>query len=127
MNRRLVKATLAVLALSLALVPAALAGKGKPGGGGSSTTATLASDCHPCAADTIAHFWGSGYDPSQGVQLRIVASDGTITGAAVPVAADGSVSFGLYMSPAGTYNVQAYQFANGGKLVLKASTSVTAQ
>lgn len=129
MTRRVARtAQIGVLVLALALVPAGLAAKGggKPGGG-STTTATLASDCNPCAAGTIAHFRGSGYDSRQGAQIYFKSATGSTTGAAVPVAADGTVSFGWNMSPAGTYEVRAMQWGKGGKLVLKATTTVTAQ
>jgi hypothetical protein len=105
---------------ALALVPGALAGKGgKPAGGGSTSTATLVSDCNPCAVGSYAHFTGSGYDGSQsGVQVNISG-----TGMAFPINADGTLSFTVYMSPAGTYDVKVYQWGSGHKLVLKAELS----
>jgi len=103
-----------LVALLLAVAPAAQAGKGKPGGGGAAT-ATLFASCNPCAVGSTAHFWGSGYDSNQGAQLYI--TNGFVS--AVPVSADGSVSFDWYMSGAGTYDVRLYQFGKGNKLVLK--------
>jgi hypothetical protein len=129
MTRRVARtAQIGVLVVALALVPAGFAAKGGGGqGGDSTTTATLVSDCNPCAAGTIAHFTGSGYDPWQGAQIYFTNAAGSTTGAAVPVAADGTVSFGWNMSPAGTYEVRAMQWGKGRKLVLKATTTVTAQ
>lgn len=122
-------AQIGALVLVLAFVPVAFAAKGGGGkpGDSTSTTATLVSDCNPCAVGTVAHFQGSGYDPRQGAQIYFKSADGSTTGAAVPVASDGTVSFGWYMSPAGAYEVRACQYGKGGKLVLKATTSVTAQ
>ena|SRR5215813_743195 len=131
MNRRIARAAwIAALAIAVTVVPAGLAAKnggGKPGSAPPPATATLVSDCNPCAVGTIAHFSGSGYDPRQGAQIYFKSSDGSTTGAAVPVASDGTVSFGWNMSPAGTYEIRACQYGKGGKLVLKATTSVTAQ
>ena len=130
MNRRIAHATqIVALVLVLVAVPMAFAAKnggGKPGGQ-APPTATLVADCNPCAVGTVAHFSGSGYDPRQGAQIYFKSASGETTGGAVPVASDGTVSFGWYMSPAGTYDVRACQYGKGGKLVLKATTTVTAQ
>lgn len=108
-------ASLIAFVLLLVVVPAAQASKGRPGPGGGSPPATLYASCNPCAVGSTAHFWGSGYDPNQGAQLWITYGFGS----AVPVAADGSVSFDWYMSAAGTYDVRLYQSGKGGKLILK--------
>jgi hypothetical protein len=114
---RLRFALIAVLgAFALFLVPGALAGKG--GGGNSTTTptATLYSSCNPCANKTFVHFWGSGYDPSSnGMAAVYNSSDGSTTWFAVPVWADGTTAFDLYMSPTGTYTVKILQRVNGKK------------
>jgi hypothetical protein len=122
-------AVIAALVLVLALVPAALAGRGGRGGGGGGTpgggtpSATLYSSCNPCAAGTIASFWGSGYDGSLGSAQLSVGG----TWAAVPVASDGTVAFAWNLSAAGTYDVKLYQAGNGRKMVLKGQLTVVAQ
>ena len=116
-----------VVALVLALVPVAFAAKpsaaggGKPSGG--TASATLYSSCNPCSSGTVASFWGSGYDGSKGIAQLYVSG----MWAAVPVAADGTVSFGWYLSAVGTYELKLYQSGNGGKSVLKGQLTVTAQ
>lgn len=111
---------------ALALVPTAFAGGGghKPGGGGTTTpTATLYASCNPCAVGSIAEFWGSGYTTLQNAQVWITSGFQTT----VPVASDGTVHFGWYMSAPGTYDVRLYQQGNGGKLVLKGEVVTYAQ
>ena len=126
MIRRITVAA-AIGALVLMLVPAAFAGKptagggGKPSGGG--TTATLSASCNPCAVGDVANFWGSGYDGSKGTAQLYVSG----MWAAVPVAADGTVSFGWYLSAPGTYDLRLYQSGNGGKTVLKSQLVITAR
>ncbi len=117
----------AIAALVLALVPVASAGKGggkgKPGGG-SSSSATLYSSCNPCAAGTVVSFWGSGYDASQGKALLNIQG-GTTSTAVYP---DGTIAFDWpYFRVPGSYDVKAYQWGNGGKLVLKAQVTVLVQ
>jgi hypothetical protein len=107
----------------LATVPAASAGKP---GTTSTASATLVPDCNPCAAGTVVHFSGSGYDGSQAsAQVYFKSVDGTTTGAAIPVNADGTIWFGWYL--VGTRDVQVYQRGGGHKWVLKAETIVTVQ
>jgi hypothetical protein len=123
---------LAAFVLALVLVPAAIAAKGGngssqrggQGGSGSTSSATLNSSCNPsCAAGSYASFWGSGYDGSQGAAQLYVSGAWT----AIPVAADGTVSFTWYMSATGPYDFKVFQKGNGQKLVLKAQLTVTAQ
>jgi hypothetical protein len=102
----------------LVLVPTALAGKGH-GGGGTTTKATLYSSCNPCANKTLVHFWGSGYNPSSNGMAYIVnTADGSTTWVAVPVWADGTTAFDLYMSPAGTYTIKVLQKVSGNRSTL---------
>jgi len=118
-------AFVAALLAGLVLVPAGLAargGKGKPGGG-ATPTATLYSSCNPCTAGTLASFWGSGYDGSQGRATLYVSG----TWSAVPVAPDGTVSFAWNLRAVGTYEFKLYQTGNGGKLVLKSRLAVVSQ
>jgi hypothetical protein len=129
---------LSLAVLALALVPAGgLAAKGgnsdNPnrggangnGNGGGTPSATLDSSCIPtCAAGSYASFWGSGYDGSQGLAQLYVSGAWT----AIPVAADGTVSFSWYMSATGPYDFRVYQHGNGKhKMVLMAQLSVTAE
>lgn len=115
-------ALFAVLA-AFVLVPAAAAGRP---GGGSTASATLVPECNPCAAGTVVHFTGSGYDGSQAsAQVYFKSADGTTTGAAIPVNADGTIWFGWYL--VGTRDVTVYQRGGGHKWVLKAATTVTVQ
>jgi len=101
-------------------VDAAGRGKGKP----NTTTATLVPSCNPCAAGTVVHFSGSGYDASQGKAQLDVAGAVTLT----MVYPDGTISFDWpYFSIPGSYTVKTYQQDRGGKLVLKAQTTVTVQ
>ena len=128
MNRRSICRTAAsvTVVLVLVLVPAALAGKGGNGGrpgGGASTTATLVASCGPCVAGSYASFSGSGYDGSQGAAQLYVSGAWT----AIPVAADGTVSFTWYMLATGPYDFRVYQRGKGQKLALKAQLTVTAQ
>jgi hypothetical protein len=122
----------AACALALVVAPAALSGKGGngssqrggQGGGGSTSSATLNSSCNPsCAAGSYASFWGSGYDGTQGAAQLYVSGAWT----AIPVAADGTVSFTWYMSAVGPYDFKVFQKGNGNKMVLKAQLTVTAQ
>ncbi len=129
MKRRSIRHALVAgsLLLVLVLVPAGFAAKGGNGGGGkpgaAGPTATLYSSCNPCTAGTVASFWGSGFDGSQGTAQLSVSG----TWAAVPVAADGSVAFSWYLSAAGTYDLKLYQSGNGRKSILKGALTVVAQ
>ena len=119
--------------VALALIPAGLAAKGgnsdNPNrgggnGGGGTPSATLESSCNPsCTAGTYGSFWGSGYDGSQGAAQLYVSGAWT----AIPVNADGTVSFTWYMLATGPYDFRVYQNGNGRKMVLKAQLTVTAQ
>ena len=115
----------ALLVLALVLVPAAIAAKGgnggRPGGGGS--TATLYASCNPCAAGSVASFWGSGYNGSLGTAQLSVSG----TWAGIPVAADGTVSFSWYLAASGTYELKIYQSGTGRKTALKGQLIVVAQ
>jgi hypothetical protein len=114
-----------LLTLSLtAIVSARPAGGGGGKGGGSATpTATLAADCNPCAAGSVVGLAGTGYDGNQpSAQVRVA-----LDSAAIPVNADGSVAFGWYFSAPGSHSVSVYQWGKGGKLVLKAQTTVNVE
>jgi len=115
--------SVAIGALVLTLVPVAFAARsgGKPAGTASS--ATLYSSCNPCSVGTVASFWGSGYDGSKGTAQLSVSG----MWAAVPVASDGTVSFGWNLSAPGTYAFKLYQSGNGRKTILKGQLTVVAQ
>jgi hypothetical protein len=83
------------------------------------------SSCDPCAAGTVVHFDGSGFDATQGKALLNV--NGAVT--STMVYADGTVSFDWpYFKVPGTFSVEAYQNKGGGaKLVLVAGTTVVVQ
>lgn len=109
--------SLAVAALVVAFVPAALAAKGGPS---PAPTASLSSDCNPCAVGTVAHFTGSGYDPSEPRGMAALKdSAGNTTWIGINFSSDGTTSFELYMAPAGTYDLKVLQNSRK-KLVLKA-------
>jgi hypothetical protein len=116
-------ASLVALVAVIALVPAALAGKPGGGGGGGGPTAssaTLVSDCNPCAVGTVAHFTGSGFDGSQPRGMAaFMDSAGNTTWIGINVNPDGTTAFELYMSPADTYDLKVLQ-SEHKKLVLKA-------
>ena len=121
-----------LVGLVLVLAPVAFAarggdganhGNGPGGSGGSTSSATLGSSCDPCTAGTYATLSGSGYDGSQGAAQLYVSGAWT----AIPVAADGTVSFNWYMLATGPYDFRIYQKGNGNKMVLKAQLTVTAQ
>jgi hypothetical protein len=113
-------ALFAVLAaLVLAIVPAAVGARGG-GGSGGAPTATIDSDCNPCAVGTIAHFTGSGYDPSEPRGMAAVKdSAGNTNWVGINISPDGTTSFELYMSPAGRYDITVLQNQRK-RLVLKA-------
>ena len=111
----------AVAALCLVPVGAASAARGGPS---PSATATLYSSCDPCTVGSVASLWGSGYDGSQGAAQLYVSG----AAAAIPVNADGTVSFGWYMSAPGSYDFRIYQKGNGkNKLVMKGQLTVAAE
>ncbi len=110
--------TVATAGIVLTLVPAAVAAR--PGSGGTTSTATIVSDCNPCALGTIAHFTGSGYDPTEPRGMAALRdSAGNTTWIGININSNGTTSFELYMSPAGTYNLKVLQNQRK-KLVLKA-------
>ena len=122
--------TASLVALALAAVPVAFAGKGGPGGGsggnGTTTSAKIAPSCNPCAAATVVQFTGSGFNGSQAsAQVYFKSADGTTTGAAIPVNPDGTISFSWFVT--GTRDVTVYQQGGGHKWVLKAETMVYVQ
>jgi hypothetical protein len=127
-NRKSAAVFVVLPLLVLALVPAGLAAKGGNagtngnggGGPGATPSATLYSSCNPCAVGTMVTFSGSGYDGSQPRGMaQIRDSAGGTTWIGINVASDGTTSFELYMSPAGTYDVKVLQDQHR-KMVLKA-------
>lgn len=111
-----------LVVLGFALVPVALAGKGGGGGGAPApgSTATIVSSCNPCAVGTTARFTGSGYDPSEPRGMAALRdSAGNTTWVGINFNSDGTTSFDLYLSPAGTYDLKVLQNQRR-KLVLKA-------
>jgi hypothetical protein len=125
--RRYLTPALIIALLVVGVAAATAAAARKPGGGnggGTATTATLVPSCNPCAAGGVVHFSGSGYDASQGKALLDIS--GAITSTAVY--ADGTISFDWpYFGQPGSYSVKASQWSKGGKLVLKAETTVIVQ
>jgi len=120
----LISFALAVL-VTMSIVSVASAAPRKPGGGGSTTTsATLVPSCNPCAAGTVVHFSGKGYDASQyKAQLDFAGALKQVA-----VWSDGTISTDWqYFTVPGSYAVKAYQTGSGGKLVLKAQVTVTIQ
>ncbi len=108
---------IAALVLILVLVPSAIGGRGGPS---TSPSATLTSDCNPCALGTIAHFSGSGYDPSEPRGMAAITdAAGNTNWIGINISSNGTTSFELYMSPAGTYNIKVLQNLRK-KLVLRA-------
>jgi len=122
MTRRIAIAA-AIGALVLTLVPVAFAARGGGNSAGDAPSATLYSSCNPCTVGTVASFWGSGYDGSKGTAQLSVSG----MWAAVPVASDGTVSFGWNLSAPGTYAFKLYQSGNGRKTVLKGQLTIVAQ
>jgi hypothetical protein len=112
----------ATAALSLSMAPAALAARG--GGHTSATpTASLVSSCDPCSAGTVVQFTGAGYNGSQpSAQLNFNGD-----WAAIPVNADGTISFGWNVTATGSYTVKVYQYGKGGKLALMGETTFVVQ
>lgn len=106
--------------LFVATVSPALAGKGGPT---PSPTATITSDCNPCAVGTIAHFSGSGYDPNEPRGMAAITDPaGNTTWIGINFTTDGRTSFELYMSPAGTYDIKVLQNQHK-RLALRAELS----
>jgi hypothetical protein len=68
----------------------------------------------------MATFTGSGYDGSQPRGMaQITDAAGGTSWVGINVASDGTTSFELYMSPAGTYGIKVLQSVRK-KMVLKA-------
>jgi len=111
----------AFLALVLVFVPAAVAGK--PGGGSSSTGATLKASPNPIPAWSEYSLSGCGY--VTGKQVTIVINNGTFfsagldsSGCLLPVS--------WWTSGPGSYRINAYQTLRSRKQSLMASTMLTA-
>jgi len=110
-------AIVVALCFAFVLAPAALGGKGGPT---APTSATLTSDCNPCALGTVAHFTGSGYSTSEPRGMAAITdSAGNTNWTGINFNPDGTTSFELYMSPAGTYDIKVLQNQHK-RLVLKA-------
>lgn len=107
---------LSVLLASAVIVPAAFAARGPS----TPASATISSDCNPCALGTVAHFTGSGYDTSEPRGMAAITdSAGNTNWVGINITSNGTTSFELYMSPAGTYDVKVLQNQHK-RLVLKA-------
>ncbi len=124
MIRKRVALTAATLVLVLALVPGAMAGKGRPGGGGTTGSATLT--VSPTSVPSGGSFQGSGCGYKTGQQANVViTSPSSRTFFPTGVAGNGCVAFGAWTSEAGQYTVAIYQSGNGGKQSLMASAPLT--
>lgn len=120
-----------VAGLAVGSVGSAYAAKGGNGKGPNSSStsfstsgATLFYECEDtCSTGEIVHFWGSGYDASQGQAMLNIDN----IWSAVAVANDGSVDFVWnYFQIPYTYKVQLYQ-KQGNNLELKSEVNVTIQ
>jgi hypothetical protein len=113
----------AILVFTLALVPGALAGKGKPGGGGGTSGATLTVSPTSVPSGGSFQAWGCGY--TYGVQVNVVVN-GPSSQVFFPTGVDtsGCIHTGAWTSEPGQYTVQTWQGTNR-KQVLMASASLT--
>jgi len=127
--KRAIVTSILVAGLAFGTVGSTYAAKGENNGKGSSANLefsdlALQYECETpgCPAGDIVHFWGEGYDASQGKALLQI---GGALWTAVAVAEDGTVEFQWnYFQIPGTYSVQLYQ-NQGQKLELKGEVSVT--
>jgi hypothetical protein len=115
----------ALIALLVVGLMAGTAFAGGRGGSGapSRTTATLTAQC-PCSTTSAISFTGSGFDGTKALAMLSFNGATTSTG----VSSSGTISHSWpYFTQPGTYWVKAYQSGKGGKMTLKAETTVTVE
>jgi hypothetical protein len=100
--------------------------KGKPGGGGTTGSATLSVSPNPVAPYSAIHISGCGYVVTSGYAKLVLTGPTGTAAASAPVDSSGCLSLAWSSATAGGYTLQAYQLINGST-VLMARTSFTCQ
>jgi hypothetical protein len=106
----------------------AFAARGGGATGGTSSSATLSTDCNSCALGTVANFSGTGLDGSQPRGLvAVTTADGSTAWAGINVNSDGTTSFVWYMNPGGAYTFKVYQTEHKKQVLMATLTGVVVQ